>query len=171
MKGSRLGKTSTVLVTALLIGSLGSTSAWSQSTNSNSSENKSNLTSSEKQPNLNTTTDNSFLTAQAVVNLTGRWRGNDGAIYYIRQANIRGVGNRIFWYGENSPTSPTFSNVFRATSSQTIRVGTIISGEWADVPKGTILQGGTLRFRVVTPNFLQRVNQTGNFSGSTWTRI
>lgn len=38
--------------------------------------------------------------------LTGVWQGNDGARYYLRQ-----VGKEVWWYGENDPVFPSFSNV------------------------------------------------------------
>jgi hypothetical protein len=174
MKTSTLLKTSTGIACSLALVSFLSSSALSLSASSNPDSPKSNLTnSSEKFPNitpnkkqLSPPTTPSIISATDSVNLNGKWRGNDGATYYIRR-----VGNRVWWYGEKSPTNPNFSNVFRAAFSGSIKTGSTVVGEWADVPKGTILNSGTLSFKVINPNFLQRTTQTGNFGGSTWTRI
>jgi hypothetical protein len=149
-----------------------SSSALSFSASLNPDSPKSNLTnSSEKVPNLTPKGKQAIprLTpapTSDLVNLNGKWRGNDGTTYYIRR-----VGDRVWWYGENSPTNPNFSQVFRGAFSGSIRVGSTIVGEWSDVPKGTGLLNGTLSFKVVNPNFLRRTSQTGFFRGSTWTRI
>jgi hypothetical protein len=170
MKTSTLLKTSTGIACFLALGGFLSSSALSLSASLNPDFPKSNLTtSSEKLPTITPNTKQSIPSIRPAtdsVNLNGKWRSNDGATYYIRR-----IGSRVWWYGENSATNPSFSNVFRATFSGSIRVGSTVLGEWADVPKGTILNNGSLSFRVVNPNFLQRTNQTGNFGGSTWTRI
>src|SRR5436190_12774748 len=63
---------------------------------------------------------------QQTVNLTGRWSGNDGGTYYLRQ-----LGNELWWSGQSGDSGQTFSNVYQGT----IR-GDQISGRWADVPQG-----------------------------------
>ncbi|HEY9607488.1 MAG TPA: hypothetical protein V6C85_38240 [Allocoleopsis sp.] len=166
MKTSTLLKISTGLACSLVLGSFLSSSALSLSASFNSSSPKSHLTNpSESLPPV-ALKEKQLRPAADTVNLNGKWKGNDGAIYYIRR-----VGSQVWWYGENSPTNPSFSNVFRANFAGSIKTGSSVVGQWADVPKGTILQGGNLSFKVVNPNLLQRVDQTGNFSGSTWTRI
>ena len=98
--------------------------------------------------------------ALAFADLTGRWSCNDGGTYYIRQ-----IGRDVYWFGELSPTSPTWSNV---------AVGQIIGNQinlrWADVPKGTIMQSGNLILRLETPNRAAATYKTGGFGGSVWTR-
>src|SRR5439155_26039479 len=39
-------------------------------------------------------------------NIDGVWHDARGVPYYIRQ-----VGNEIWWFGENQPLAPVFSNV------------------------------------------------------------
>jgi hypothetical protein len=89
--------------------------------------------------------------------LTGTWMGNDGGTYYIRQ-----IGDEIVWFGE----SRLFSNVFFGRRS-----GDTVAGDWADVPKGAILQSGTLTFIVDNPAVLTRTAETGGFGGSRWSRV
>ncbi|MEH1889272.1 MAG: hypothetical protein V7K92_07320 [Nostoc sp.] len=95
-----------------------------------------------------------------VINLTGKWQANDGGTYYIRQ-----IGNQVWWYGEYSPTNPAFSNVFNGTINNNQ-----ISGNWADVPKGSTLSSGSLQLRIVSYNRIEAVSQTGGFGGSVWFR-
>ncbi|XHR81307.1 MAG: hypothetical protein ACFKPT_24255 [Gloeotrichia echinulata GP01] len=95
------------------------------------------------------------------IDLTGKWQGNDGGIYYLRQLN-----NKLWWYGEKSATNPNWSNVFEGTIGDSK-----ISGKWADVPKGLILQNGDLVVRITSANHLKAISKTGGFGGSEWTRI
>jgi hypothetical protein len=94
--------------------------------------------------------------------LTGVWRCDDGGLYYIRQ---RGV--EIFWFGEQSPTDPHWSNAAHGEfdSSGRIRLS------WADVPKGRIMSGGVLILQIESGDSLVAVSKTGGFGGSTWTRV
>jgi hypothetical protein len=96
----------------------------------------------------------------AIANLTGRWQGNDGGTYYIRQ-----VGDRVWWSGESARGGAAWNNVFHGTLS-----GNSLVGDWADVPKGRSNQSGTLNLQLTTSNRLTVVNQTGGFGGTTWTR-
>src|SRR5207247_6842893 len=62
----------------------------------------------------------------------------------------------------------TFSNVFQGKLD-----GDILSGDWADVPRGIILQNGTLSLRLNsldTPTSITRTDETGGFGASSWTR-
>ncbi|MGD1872978.1 MAG: hypothetical protein ACFB02_07980 [Mastigocoleus sp.] len=102
------------------------------------------------------------LIAQALrVNLNGRWRGNDGGIYYLRQ-----IGNELWWYGESRDRGNSWSNVFHGYIGRTQ-----VAGKWADVPKGRIIQSGDMRVQIVSSNRLIAVRKTGGFGGSVWTRI
>ena len=103
----------------------------------------------------------SFLTVQARINLTGRWRGNDGGIYYIRQ-----IGNELWWYGQSRDSGNTWSNVFHAKINRRI-----IRGNWADVPKGRIRQSGKLTLQIINARTIRAVSKTGGFGGSQWSRI
>jgi hypothetical protein len=102
--------------------------------------------------------------------LTGTWLSDDGGLYYLRQA-----GNTLWWAGV-STESPRglndfhlglrWSNVFRGQLS-----GNVIDGEWADVPKGTILQSGHLTLVATSTAELRQSTATGGFGGKLWTRI
>jgi hypothetical protein len=99
--------------------------------------------------------------------LTGIWQANDGGTYYLRQ-----VGNTLWWNGMSGGNDGhTFDNVFRGTI--TIESGAItISGEWVDVPRGTISGTGTLSLKVLlNPLTLQKMSQTGGFAATTWKKV
>lgn len=111
--------------------------------------------------------DASFLLAQTFVDLTGDWQSNDGGTYYLRQR-----GSELFWYGEGTPISPAFSNVYRGVrSSFGFFVGSEITGNWIDVPKGVVAGSGTLNLRIDSPTQLRTISVTGGFGGSVWTKI
>ncbi len=95
----------------------------------------------------------------APANLTGVWNCNDGGRYYIRQ-----LGSKVWWFGENSPASPVWSNVAHGD-----RVGSQLRLEWADVPKGRIMNSGILILNI-SGNRLTAAQKTGGFGGSVWTR-
>lgn len=99
-----------------------------------------------------------FAVAQAD-ELSGRWRGNDGGIYYIRQ-----VGNDIFWFGESSD-EVSWTNVYHGYIS-----GNKIIGSWADVPKGNVRQAGEMDLNIESPRKIVAIRKTGGFGGSIWTR-
>jgi hypothetical protein len=42
--------------------------------------------------------------------------------------------------------------------------------QWADVPKGKIMQSGTLTLNIVSNYHLQAIQKTGGFGDSLWTR-
>lgn len=97
--------------------------------------------------------------------LSGVWRSSDGGTYWIRQ-----VGTCLYWAGFSAPLdSPdmgtTFSNVFVATVFKTS-----ISGEWADVPRGSATSSGNLTLRIRSTKLLTRLKSTGGFSGTVWTK-
>lgn len=98
--------------------------------------------------------------AASPVDLTGDWNCDDGGMYYIRQ-----FGTTIWWYGEHDPNNPDWSNVMRGTIS-----GNTISADWTDVPKGSIMQYGTLNLNIESNNRISAVSKTGGFAGSVWTR-
>lgn len=86
-----------------------------------------------------------------------------GGNYYIRQL----LGNEILWYGEEVAVSPTWSNVAHG-----IIKGNIITVKWADVPKGEIMQSGSLVIRIDSNDELVLLEQTGEFFATdVWTRI
>lgn len=102
------------------------------------------------------------LIAQAVrVNLNGRWRGNDGGTYYLKQ-----IGNELWWYGESRDRGASWTNVFHGYIGRRE-----VAGKWVDVPKGRVRQAGDMTVEIVSRNQLRAVRKTGGFGGSVWTRI
>jgi hypothetical protein len=97
---------------------------------------------------------------EPMVDLTGVWNCDDGGQYYLRQ-----LGGSLWWYGELDPLSPNWSNVMYGTIS-----GHTINGNWADVPKGGVMQNGVMELRIESANRLVATHKTGGFAGSVWTR-
>jgi hypothetical protein len=101
--------------------------------------------------------------------LTGVWLSNDGGVYAIRQ-----LGDAIWWAGLSAESRGgvddfqlglAFSNVLHGRLA-----GDRITADWADVPRGTILQNGTLSIDVLSNSELNRQAETGGFGASHWTR-
>jgi hypothetical protein len=99
--------------------------------------------------------------------LTGVWQANDGGTYYLRHIGY----NTLWWNGMSGGNDGrSFNNVFKGT----ITWGTTntVNGEWADVPRGTIMGYGTLNLKITSPTTLQKVSQFGsNFGGVTWQKV
>jgi hypothetical protein len=97
--------------------------------------------------------------------LTGIWQANDGGTYYLRQ-----IGNVLWWNGMSGGNDGrTFNNVFKGTITPTTNT---IAGEWADVPRGTVMGYGTLSLKITSPTMLQKVSQTGSgFGAATWQKV
>ena len=96
--------------------------------------------------------------ATAVINLSGTWDCNDGATYTIQQK-----GRRISWTGANPPH---FANSFDGSVTDQ----GYIEGDWHDLPGYAAYSYGKLTLKIDDPLRLVRVSQTGNFSGSIWTK-
>ncbi len=94
------------------------------------------------------------------VDLTGIWNCDDGGKYYVRQ-----IGTTVWWFGEQSSTNPSWTNVMRGTIS-----GSMINAEWSDVPMGSIMSNGNLVLQIVSSNQLTAISKTGGFGGSVWPR-
>jgi hypothetical protein len=94
------------------------------------------------------------------IDLTGAWNCDSGGKFYIRQ-----VGNNVWWYGENAPTSPAWSNVAHG-----VLVGNELRLEWADVPKGRNMFSGNLVLKVESNSRMVAISKTGGFGGSVWSR-
>jgi hypothetical protein len=92
--------------------------------------------------------------------LTGVWSCNDGGSYYVRQ-----LGDEVWWYGEASPDSPGWTNVANGKLH-----GNMLRLRWADVPKGGIMNNGTLILEILGGGRMVAVKKTGGFGGSEWTR-
>jgi hypothetical protein len=92
-----------------------------------------------------------------VSDLTGSWRDENGIIYCMRQ-----VGNELFWKMDDRPR---VQNVFHGTIS-----GNKITGKWADVPGGRIMNSGNLVLRIESGNRIVKAGQSSDYFGSVWTR-
>lgn len=107
----------------------------------------------------------------AFADLTGRWSGDDGGTYYLRQ-----VDGSLYWYGEDNATNPGWSNVFSGTiliipGALGRPAGTTINGKWADVPKGRAVNHGELSLKIVDAGKVLEISRkTGAFSGNRLTR-
>jgi hypothetical protein len=98
---------------------------------------------------------------KSIYNLDGVFSGAGGK-YYLRQ-----LDNELLWYGEEDAVSPTWSNVAHGVIK-----GNTITVKWADVPKGEIMQSGSLVIRIKSNDELELVKQTGEFFATdSWTRI
>jgi hypothetical protein len=89
--------------------------------------------------------------------LTGEWSDNNGSCYKIRQ-----IGNQVFWHMDGSPR---VMNVFVGYIA-----GNIITGEWADLPGGSMQGNGFLSLRIESQNRMTKIDQSGNYGGTVWTR-
>lgn len=94
------------------------------------------------------------------IELTGVWECNDEGKYYIRQ-----IGTDVWWYGEQSETSPEWSNVASGYIKEDV-----IYLKWSDVPKGAINNNGTLRIKIICSTKLELIEEIGGFGGSMWWR-
>ena len=99
--------------------------------------------------------------------LTGVWTADDAGRYYLRQ-----MGDCVWWFGTElqevgDGEQRGFANV---------AVGRLVDDElrleWADVPLGDILGGGTLILQISDDgNQLTKASEAGTgFGGITWTR-
>lgn len=85
------------------------------------------------------------------------WNGK----YYVRQ-----IGNEVLWFGEDDNVTPNWSNVAHGTIN-----GNMINIIWGDVPKGSVMQHGTLVIKINSNDNFEKLSQEGDFFGSTiWTR-
>jgi len=98
--------------------------------------------------------------AQVALDLTARWNCNDGGTYFMRQ-----VGNVLWWLGQSRDGGASWTNVFHGLIS-----GNTISGRWADVPHGRIMNHGEMTLQIQAPNHLVATHRTGGFGGSDWRR-
>lgn len=102
------------------------------------------------------------------LNLTGTWIADDGGVYYLRQ-----IGPQVWWAGFSLQTPQGvndlqqglfFTNVFQGQLS-----GNTVSGDWADVPRGSTLNSGTLTLSV-SANQISRQSVTGGLGATIWNR-
>jgi len=96
--------------------------------------------------------------------LTGPWLGDDTGIYYIRQ-----IGSTIWWNGMSGQAGPAadFGRQWNNVATGQIKDDLTIELDWADVPRGGILGGGTLVWKIVDngPGSTKLVKQSETGSG------
>ena len=98
--------------------------------------------------------------------LSGKWIGNDGGRYYIRE-----IGSVVWWFGFNTLSiGEGFSNVFYGTRNGTNDPG--LGGQWQDVPLGQTKGSGWLGIQIdPTGTKLTKSHSNGDFfGGSEWTK-
>lgn len=103
------------------------------------------------------------------IDLTGAWAGDDDGIYYVRQ-----IGPVIWWNGmserDGSPMDlgRDWNNVGRGVIN-----GLQIDVEWTDVPRGGVLNNGTLVLNIQDDGTgdiqIVTVGDPGNFGNRVWT--
>jgi hypothetical protein len=103
--------------------------------------------------------------------LTGVYNSNDGGRYYLKQNGPL----TIYWAGLSGGGAGTaFTNIFKGTAPASAIPSTTFAGEWCDVPRGTILNCGTLSIRMTSPTTFARVTDggyLGSFGGSQWIKL
>jgi hypothetical protein len=79
------------------------------------------------------------------IDLTGPWAGDDYGIYYLRQ-----LGKVVWWNGMSDRDGPPneLGRVWDNVGRGELKSDLTMSVEWADVPRGVVLGGGTLALKV-----------------------
>lgn len=96
------------------------------------------------------------------MNLTGKWKCNDGGIYYIRQKQ-----QEVMWYGERSNIDTPWSNVANGSIG-----GSNLILRWMDVPKGANMYEGILVLKISSDDKkLTAEIREGGFGGYEWIKI
>ena len=95
-----------------------------------------------------------------VASLTGVWHNSAGGTFYVRQ-----LASEIWWYGSQSPTQPSWTNVANG-----FVVGNIVRVRWVDVPQGQTRGSGMVAFRIVDANHMVIAENPDNFADAPWSR-
>lgn len=90
--------------------------------------------------------------------LTGVWRTQGGPTFYVRQ-----LGHEIWWFGQQAPVNPRWTNVARGTVD-----GSLVHVNWVDVPMGGTRHQGSLTLRVVDPGHLAISENPDDFWSPDW---
>src|SRR5579862_4533938 len=116
---------------------------------------------------------NNICTTVAVPDLSGTYLADDGAMYYVKQSSGTVWMAGLSLQDASNPDKEwhrgiKFTHIFNGkfTSASTV------SGNWADVTRGSNLSYGTLSFSVDTSTgdaVLTRTASTGGLSANTWT--
>jgi hypothetical protein len=91
--------------------------------------------------------------ASSPIDLNGTWSAGNLGTFFIRQ-----IGNEVWWFGEDDPLTPTWSNIAHGFIE-----GKIVKLKWIDVPKGTSQLQGTVEFEIKYPDRIVRTAETGGF--------
>jgi len=92
------------------------------------------------------------------INLSGAWLAGNKGFFYITH-----VGDEIWWYGEDDPIDPTWSQIGHGRMT-----GKTITVDWINVPKGNAMMKGTVVFEVTFPDRMVLKSETGNHFGMKW---
>ena len=93
--------------------------------------------------------------------MTGKWRGNDGVTYYVRQ-----IGDEVWWIGiDQVEGGGSVTNVFKGD-----RDNTKIIGEWQDLPRGNVYGGGPLSLDVDPSGKKMMKTSSDSFGATEWTK-
>jgi hypothetical protein len=105
------------------------------------------------------------------IDLSGPWAGDDDGIYYLRQ-----LEDVVWWNGmsDRDGTPSDLGQIWNNVARGEIARDQTISVEWADVPRGEVLGGGTLELKIGpdgTGNIqIVKTSETGSgFGNSIWT--
>lgn len=94
-------------------------------------------------------------------NMTGTWKANDGGTYYVRK-----IGDTVWWLGMSGDNGRHWTNVYKGVMN-----GNRVTGEFADVPMGSVRGRGTLVLHVdrgPSGSYLGFRKVEGAFGGSRW---
>ncbi len=94
------------------------------------------------------------------IRLTGTWTAGNMGTFFIRQ-----IGDEVWWFGEDDPIQPTWSNVGHGTVTDYT-----LTMDWIDVPKGTSRSRGTVVMKIAYPERLELVSQKGGFACKVMTK-
>jgi hypothetical protein len=107
----------------------------------------------------------------AKIDLSGAWAGDDNGIYYLRQ-----MGTTLWWNGmsDRSRSADQLGRGWNNVGHGTIHPDNTVDVDWADVPRGEILGGGTLALKIEADSTgdirIVKVSETGTGFGNTlWT--
>jgi hypothetical protein len=99
----------------------------------------------------------------AARDMNGIWKANDGGTYHVRQ-----IGNEVWWVGMSGDGGKGWTNVYKGT-----RNGNVVTGNWADVPKGRARSGGVMNLAIQGSTGVASFSRTqvsGGFGGSRWSQ-
>jgi hypothetical protein len=100
--------------------------------------------------------------ASAAVDLTGCWYApTSGGTVYITQR-----GSTLWWVGVSRDGGVSWMNSYHGNVSDSV-----VTGDWADVPRGRNRLSGNLSLSIVDGSSLQVISATGGFGDTSFKRI